>query len=398
MTVLGCNRSSQTHTSIFTAPRIRPWTSVFIGNCLMLTFAGVGARQAQAEKPSNSGDLAVVTNYKVEDLGELPIIADDVTVSLNQDGTVAYWTRINGSVRATLWRHGRGTAIQGVPGYPNTIAHALNRRGDIAGWMNTSGNPVDSLSTTRGFVRHRNRIWIVPGLGGRGLGGRDSRIFGLNDKGIAVGAASLAGGERHAFVTSRSSIVDLGTLPPGKSSAAYAINQAGLIVGSSSVGARAKHAVSWSNYKIVDLGTLPHGVTSSARSVNDRGQIAGFSDTPEGVHAFLYSDGAMRDLGTLGSDPSEASGVNNRSDVVGASNISATKRHAFLWRDGQMKDLNVFLPQGSKWSLQDAFNINDRGQIVCSARRYGEPLHLLLLTPEPLRPRPKTSPHFPVLP
>jgi hypothetical protein len=47
-----------------------------------------------------------------------------------------------------------------------------------------------------------------------------------------------------------------------------------------------------------------------------------------------------------------------------------------------MTDLNADLPEGSDWVLLKAFNINDRGQIVTTARRKGEPIHLLLLTPQ----------------
>ncbi|WP_353068399.1 hypothetical protein RBB75_13595 [Tunturibacter empetritectus] len=375
MPVISSTQSSSIHSSLFATGPIR--LSFILVTFSLFAFTRAEHTQAHADQPPNTANPAVVETYKLEDLGELSPISQDVTVSLNQDGTVAYWTRTNGSVYAMLWRSGKATRVEQMPGYPNMIPHAINRQGDIAGWMNTSGNLVDSLSTTRGFVRHRKRIRIVTGLGGR-----DSRIFGLNDKGSAVGAATLADGTRHAFVISGSKIADLGTLPFGKSSTAYAINNSGLIAGSSDVDAKANHAVSWSNLKIVDLGTLPKGIVSSARSVNDRGQIVGFSDTPDGVHAFLYSDGVMQDLGTLGSDPSEASGINNHSEVVGASNITGTRRHAFLWRDGQIKDLNVFLPGGSSWILLDAFSINDRGQIACSARRKGEPSHLLLLTPQ----------------
>jgi hypothetical protein len=45
-------------------------------------------------------------------------------------------------------------------------------------------------------------------------------------------------------------------------------------------------------------------------------------------------------------------------------------------------DLNALLPKGSPWVLSNAFSINDRGQIVCSARSKSVPLHLLLLTPQ----------------
>ncbi len=345
--------------------------------CLISVFAYAGFATSQANYSSNAANPPAQTTYAINDLGLLAPIADDVTVSLNRDGAVAYWTKTKGMVQATLWHSGQATNIDDVPGYPNSIAHAVNRQGDLAGWMNTSGNLVDSLSTTRGFIQYRRQIRIVPTLGGR-----DSRVNGLNDKGVAVGAANLASGARHAFVISGSSIVDLGTLPSGKSSSAFAINNAGMIVGEADIDGKSYHAVLWADRKIVDLGTLAQGVVSTARAINDHDQIAGFSDTPDGVHAFLYAAGTMRDLGTLGSEPSEASGINNRGEVVGASNISGTKRHAFLWRDGQMTDLNAALPKGSDWVLLNAFDINDRGQITCSARRKGEPIHLLLLTPQ----------------
>ncbi|MGA2046574.1 MAG: hypothetical protein ABSG96_02730 [Terracidiphilus sp.] len=300
-------------------------------------------------------------------------------MSLSNDGTVAYWTKkSDGTVHATIWRGGQTTVVEDVPGYPNTIARAINLHGDIGGWMNTSNNPVDSLSTTQGFIRHGGNIRRIPGLGGR-----DSRILGLNDKATAVGTASAIDGARHAFVTSGSGVSDLGTLPSGKSSSAYAINNSGMIAGVADIDGKSNHAVLWRHRKIKDLGTLPHGVTSSARTINDLGQIAGFGDTPDGVHAFLYSNSAMQDLGTLGSDPSEASGINNHGDVVGRSNIDSRRGHAFLWRDGRMTDLNMRLAKGSPWVLLNAFSINDRGQIVCSARSKGVPIHLLLLTPQP---------------
>jgi probable HAF family extracellular repeat protein len=332
---------------------------------------------AQSEKKPDSTAPAATVNYKIDDIGEFVRIADDVTVSLNGDGTVAYWMKkTDGTVHAALWRNGQTTIVEDVSGFPNTIAHGINRRGDIAGWMNTSSNPVDSLSTTQGFVRHGGRIQKTAGLGGR-----DSRVFGLNDKDMLVGSAIVTGGARHAFLISGSGIFDLGTLPSGKSSSAYAINNSGVVVGTADIDGRSNHAVLWMHGKIKDIGTLPQGFTSSARTINDRGQIAGFGDTPDGVHAFLYANGTMQDLGTLGNDPSEASGINNHGDVVGGSNISGTKRHAFLWRDGKMTDLNALLPMGSPWTLSNAFSINDRGQMVCTGRSKGTPLHLLLLTP-----------------
>jgi probable HAF family extracellular repeat protein len=364
--------------SAFAARGLRYRISIVLGICCILAFARADTALAQSKDKPDSTTPSVAARYKIDDIGEFAEVADDVKVSLSDDGTVAYWTRKpDGTLHATSWRNGHATTVEDVPGYPNTIARAVNRRGDIAGWMNTSTNPVDSLSTTQGFVRRGGRIQKIPGLGGR-----DSRVLGMNDRGTVVGTAIVTGGGRHAFVISGSAISDLGTLPSGKSSAANAINNSGVIVGVADIDGRLNHAVLWRNEKIMDLGTLPHGASSSARAINDRGQIAGFSECSDGIHAFLYYDGAMQDLGDLGNDPSAASGINNHGDVVGASNISSIKRHAFLWRNGKMTDLNALLPKGSPWVLANAFSINDRGQIVCSASSKGMPMHVLLLTPE----------------
>jgi len=365
--------------SILTVPR-RATVAALILTLFLIPFIllcmPAAIAQSEPMAPPDTSAKAVAGAYTIEDIGPLVTIAGDVTVSLNRNGVVSYWTQTNGAVHAAIWKDGRTTVIANMPGYPNSVAHAINQSGDIAGWMNTSGNLVDSSSTTRGFLRRDQRIEIVPGLGGR-----EGRVFGLNDKGVAVGGALTADGARHAFVFSDLRITDLGTLPSGKSSTAYAINNHGIVVGAADVDSKANHAVSWSQGRILDLGTLPHGATSSARAINDRGQIAGFSDSADGIHAFLYSRGAMLDLDTLGKDPSEASALNNHGDVVGASNISGAKRHAFLWHKGRMTDLNNYLPQGSQWVLLKPFGINDRGQIVCSASSPSAALHLLLLTP-----------------
>jgi probable HAF family extracellular repeat protein len=314
--------------------------------------------------------------YSIQDLGELPNIADDVSAAINSKGEVAFWSKVGQNIHAVIWKNNQITDIGTQVGYRNSIAHALNSKGDVVGWMNTSNNPVDSLSTTRAFIVSKKRMRILDTLGGK-----NGRVLAINDSGAAVGDAQLASSDRHAFVTQNNTLKDLGTLPAGTFSDAFAISNTGIIAGVADTDGKRKHAVEWIDTKIIDLGALPGGTDSCARAVNDKGQVVGYSEMPDGYHAFLYTNGAMQDLGTLGSDPSMASAINSQGDVVGRSALKGYGHHAFIWSGGQITDLNTRISQDSGWILSGAYSINDKGQIVCTAYKKGLSTHLILLTP-----------------
>lgn len=80
----------------------------------------------------------------------------------------------------------------------------------------------------------------------------------------------------------------------------------------------------------------------------------------------------MKDLGHLGGGYSIAHAVNNHAEVVGYSTIAGGARRAFRWTIGGMKDLNSLLPGGSGWVLSEAWDINDRGQIVGNGLHNGK--------------------------
>jgi probable HAF family extracellular repeat protein len=75
--------------------------------------------------------------------------------------------------------------------------------------------------------------------------------------------------------------------------------------------------------------------------------------------------------------------------VVGGSSDCRNFLHAFVWEEGgPMLDLNTLIAPGSGWQLTNAFNINDRGEILAKAAPVGftpnddEDLgHLVLLVP-----------------
>jgi probable HAF family extracellular repeat protein len=140
-----------------------------------------------------------------------------------------------------------------------------------------------------------------------------------------------------------------------------------------------------------DLGTLG-GENSEAIWINDSGVIAGSADLPTpGIHdAVRWKDGEILDLGTVNGEAcSRGRAVNARGQIVGGSSDCHNFLHAFVWEEGgPMIDLNTVIPPGSGLQLTNAFNINDRGEILAKSVPEGvmpvddEDLgHVVLLIP-----------------
>ncbi len=207
------------------------------------------------------------------------------------------------------------------------------------------------------------RRWVVRDLGT--LGGPESVASALNERGEVVGESEIRrrGSASHAFLWSDGKMRDLGTLG-GVSSAAVAINENGTVVGWSDTSKGARHAFIWRDGKMTDLGTLG-GQRSEAVAINSRDQIVGWSERKHGgdlgYHAFLWQNGKMRDLGTLGGGQSGAVGINDLGQVVG--NSTGGKDYyneAFLWQRGRIRDLGFAY----------AAAINIRGQVLGASRLW----------------------------
>src|SRR5260370_8547365 len=140
---------------------------------------------------------------------------------------------------------------------------------------------------------------------------------------------------------------------------------------------------------MTDLGHLG-GDNSEAIWINDAGDVAGSADLPgsQTHDAVLWRKGKIHDLGTVAGDPcSRGLAINVRGQVVGASSDCSNFLHAFLWEEGgPMLDLNTLIPPGSGVQLIDAFNINERGEILAISNPLGvtpntDLGHLVLLVP-----------------
>lgn len=324
----------------------------------------------------------LTASYEAVDIGTLPWVSYDVAPHINVSGVISWWQPAPGDVmHAFAWANGALEDLGTLDSFAASVASRANYQGQTIGWSVSGKNLVDSGATTHAFLYAGSRM-IDLGT----LGGRDSRAADINAQGRVVGSASLADGSVHAFLYREGKLEDLGTLPGGSFSAAYAINAAGLIVGAAETPTHLIHAALWKDSHLVDLGTLAGGKRSRALALNDSGEATGFSEADgTETHAFLYGSGRMQDLGSLGMDPVRANAINNQGQIVGASGVTHFVRHAFLWQDGVMQDLNRLIPSGGAWRLEDAFDINDHGQILCLGVRSGalRDRHLILLNPLP---------------
>jgi probable HAF family extracellular repeat protein len=153
------------------------------------------------------------------------------------------------------------------------------------------------------------RVTVLPSLGG-GFTSPDA----INDQGVIVGCATVAGGDRRCFL--------------------------------------------WDHQNgMQDLGPI-----DGRADINNKGQIAGTMVDPNGERrAFVWTPGGGRRLlGTLNGRTTVAMAINNRGQVVGESWTAADTNHAFLWEEVKgMRDLN---PPGTIRS--HAYAINDRGQVM----------------------------------
>jgi len=185
----------------------------------------------------------------------------------------------------------------------------------------------------------------------------------------------------------------LGVLPGGRDSRAFGINDAGDAVGAATAPTGRKHAVRWSGGSLVDLGTLPGDDDSEAFAINSSGDVVGASTGPRGTHAVLWRGGTALDLGTLADGAtSRALGINDRGDVVGTSAVGHGL-HAFLWTSAEgLQDLNALIP-ASSFVLMEAVAVNARGAILVIGRDGSDddahdhheefPVRVFLLEPQP---------------
>ena len=338
-----------------------------------------------------------------------------------------------------VWKQGILSAAGSLPGINNSAINSINDRGWSTGFSQTgaldavTGGPVnhatlwkddeifdlgtldgdssegvyvndasqvvgiaasrvpDSFSLLGVGVQVRTFLWEEGKIEDIGtLGGPDTLPgLGCNGKADSIVGQSYIDNfpnpsteipTLHPFLWTRRIMTDLGSLG-GTLGLAQCANNGGQVIGTATLsGDTVRHAFVWDEdrHRMKDLGTLG-GDNSEATWLNDAGEIVGSADLPGMLHhAVLWKDGEIVDLGSVSDDAcSNAHAINAHGEVVGGSSDCSKFRHAFFWEQGgPMLDLNLLVSPDSGLQLTNAYNINDRGEILATAVPVGvTPVH-----------------------
>jgi probable HAF family extracellular repeat protein len=341
---------------------------------------------------------------QLRDLGALPTGASSASTWISANGLVSGFSQ-NGEtdplipgfpeVRAVLWQNGGITDLGVLEGGYESIAQAVNNRGQVVGLF-TNTNP-DQFSMLGLGYQVRAFMWqngVMQDLGT--LGGSDAQALLINERGQVVGWSytssdpGACAGAGLALTTDSyiweegKGMRDLGSLG-GTCTVAADINNRGQVVGTSWLtGDQSYRAFLWENGELQDLGGSFGGDSTGALAINQAGEAVGFGFLAGNSvhHAALWRQvGHMTDLGTLvNGDDTFAFSINAKSQVVGAE-FGTGAGAAFLWENDTIVDLNTLILPGSALYLTASDNINDRGEIAGSGVDANGNGHGFLLIP-----------------
>jgi len=251
---------------------------------------------------------AATYGWTVVDLGALGPTGS-VPTSINNNGDVTGYSRSAASTDGTpyhgfLYRNGAMYDLGKPAGSAFAQVMAMNDAGTLAA-TDERGN---------GHL-WKDGTWIPLNFHGKPKA--------VNRVDMVVGTFPLGAGER-AFLWASGMATELGTLG-GTKSRGNSVNDRGIVVGSATIaGDGTSHAFLYDNGDMKDLGTLG-GTYSSANDINNFGVVVGGAYNAQNkMTAFVYDSSGMRALFNAG-DTSSATAINDRGAVVGRHRIDTAR-------------------------------------------------------------------------
>ncbi|WEF31890.1 PEP-CTERM sorting domain-containing protein [Pseudoduganella chitinolytica] len=288
-----------------------------------------------------------------------------------------------------------------TPELSNVQWTTLNNAGEMMGSHSTAGTllyrwgtiePLRLTGSPAGFNDHGDAVFQFRNSGGeyrsylRTRFGRISQIpdsaqgdhmsspWDLNDAREVIGSG-YRNGAQQALLYSNGVTTNLGTLG-GNQATALGLNNAGTVVGWSetTVGDFQRSPFIYEN-GTMQLLAVP-GPGSEAEGINDLGQVI---VNQRFRHAWIWQDGELTTVQMPGAEVTQAREINNLGQVVGSS-LSRQGIQPWIYEDGEMAYLRDRI-DGSGYSVDLVYDLNDDGQILAQARRDNGTFAYVLLTP-----------------
>lgn len=210
-------------------------------------------------------------------------------LDINDRGEIVGVYQLNdpwiGEQRSFIWRDGVISDLLPLPLGSYSTARGINNRGEVVG---QAFGTVDGRTIAGAYVWTNGTIRSLGSLGGEP---GNTIAFAINDRGEITGESQTASEEYHAFLWRRGTIIDIGTLPAGGNSVGFDINNRGEIVGQADPG----RGFVWRNGTMSDLGILDVDF-SRAEAINERGDVAGLGfDLAGRKHGVVWTMHRRRD-------------------------------------------------------------------------------------------------------
>lgn len=272
-------------------------------------------------------------------------------------------------------------------GYERSFAHAISSAGDIAGEITPPPH-----STASSYLRRADGTTSLVEVMDAGIVARPVQVYGVNASGTVVGWYT----DRHDHFIAYSWRDGVSTSHPsslgGAQSWIFGIDDRGLMVGSAEVAANVEHAVTWApDGTLTELPALPGGNgVGGALGVSANGTIVGSTTASDGwSHAVTWRAGTVTDLGTLPRATwSSAYAIDSAGNVVGQSGVGPLHDGSYvvsavLWRNGRPIDLAAITTLPPDTTMTAAIGIADDGTLLVSGATHGNTAGAtLILTPD----------------
>ena len=311
-----------------------------------------GASWAQTAKP----DCATPhSHYKVMALPLHP-------VRINQSGEIAGTTEDH---QLATWTAKDGLHEINLPlGFSAAEPTGIDGAGDLVGFETREGS-----NHTVAFRYAGGQLLV--------LSEERSKAAAINDSGITIGMNA----DRLVWWLERK-MLPLGGCCGG---IAHAINRRGVAVGEANDKDGRYGAFLWDSAHGLRSIAPPHAAMSTALAINDSGHVLLQAFTPNAVYLRQSNreKGALIPVHLAPEGASQPLALNGCDVMVGEYGAASDFYHAFVWdRQHGFRDLNNMIDGSEGWNLEQAVDINDRGEIIGVGDRGNQQDLGFLLVPD----------------